>query len=213
MHHHTPSQVSVDHGRPIRDATALDLLEHENEDIHVLMDRLEATRGSTVDQRAEHGDLAKELIRQVTIREAALVEITEGLATFPQLTAVTDQLRDEMRFRRRAIDRVEHMSRGVQGISLNIGQNFEDELRTLTDLLGPEIDWQTAEAIPAVHRHLDDKTLAEVLPTASRVAKHAPTNLSPEGPRWYERAPVISRIITVYDRLRDFPKAQNSGRV
>jgi hypothetical protein len=37
--------------------------------------------------------------------------------------------------------------------------------------------------------------------------RHAPTSLSPEGPRWYERAPVISRLLTIYDRLRDFPRA------
>jgi hypothetical protein len=29
-------------------------------------------------------------------------------------------------------------------------------------------------------------------------------NLNPDGPRWWERAPIISRAITLYDRLRDF---------
>jgi hypothetical protein len=205
MDHRTSPNVSSE-------GTALDLLEHENEDIKALMENLAGTRGATVEQRAERGDLAKEMIRQVTVREAALVDVTEGLAAFPALTAVTDRLRNDMEPRRRAIDRVERMSRGVQGISLNTGQDFEAELQVLTDLLGPEIDWQTAEAVPAIRRNLDDETLGEVLRTASQVAKHAPTNLSPEGPRWYERAPVISRLITIYDRLRDFPKAQNSGR-
>lgn len=177
------------------------------------MEGLAKTRGPTVEQRAEHGDLAKELIRQVTVREAALVDVFEALAGFPELAVVTGRLQDEMESRRQAIDRVEHMSRGIQGISLNTGQDFEAELLTLTDLLGPEIDWQATEAVPAIRRKLDDATLGEVLRTASQVVKHAPTNLNPKGPRWYERAPVISRLITVYDRLRDFPKAQNSGRV
>jgi hypothetical protein len=206
MEHRTSPNASSE-------GTALDLLEHENEGIKALMESLATTRGATVEQRAEHGDLAKEMIRQVTVREAALVDVTEGIATFPALTAVTDRLRNDMEPRRRAIDRVERMSRGVQGISLNTGQDFEAELQVLTDLLGPEIDWQTAEAVPAIRRNLDDETLGEALRTASQVTKHAPTNLSPTGPRWHERAPVVSRLITIYDRLRDFPKAQNSGRV
>jgi len=46
------------------------------------------------------------------------------------------------------------------------------------------------------------------LKTAEYLSVHAPTNLHPDGPQWWERAPVISRLITLYDRLRDFPKAR-----
>ena len=40
---------------------------------------------------------------------------------------------------------------------------------------------------------------------AAHVARHAPTNLDPNGARWFERSPVISRFLTIYDRMRDYP--------
>jgi hypothetical protein len=45
------------------------------------------------------------------------------------------------------------------------------------------------------------------LKSAEHVANHAPTNIHPNGPKWYERAPVLSRLLSVYDRKRDFPQA------
>jgi hypothetical protein len=44
--------------------------------------------------------------------------------------------------------------------------------------------------------------------SAGHVRRHAPINLDPHGPRWWERAPVISRLMTVYDHLRDFPRSR-----
>jgi hypothetical protein len=52
----------------------------------------------------------------------------------------------------------------------------------------------------------------EQLKSADHICKHAPTNLDPERPRWRERAPIISRLITVDDRLRDFPQGAVRSR-
>jgi len=53
----------------------------------------------------------------------------------------------------------------------------------------------------------------EQLKSAARISEHAATNLNPERPRWKERPPIISRLITAYDRLRDFPRgAVAAGR-
>jgi hypothetical protein len=94
----------------------------------------------------------------------------------------------------------------VQGINLNTGQEFEPALRELIQVVGTEIEWDLGEAVPAVRgwlRHMESADLS----SAEHVAKHAPTSLDPTGPRWYERAPMLSRLITVYDHLRDFPRA------
>ena len=45
-----------------------------------------------------------------------------------------------------------------------------------------------------------------------RREKHAPTNLELSGPRWIERAPVLSRLLTIYDHLRDFPRNRAGAR-
>ncbi len=63
-------------------------------------------------------------------------------------------------------------------------------MERLIQVVGVEIEWE----------------LGVELKTARHLLSHAPTNLHPDGPRWWERAPVISRLITVYDRMRDFPR-------
>jgi hypothetical protein len=195
-----------------RQATALDLLEDENRLVGGLIEGLGATRGSSVEARAEHGDLAKDLIRHAALREAALVDVAQGLEGVAGLARVTDRLRHDMVPRRRAINTLEHMSRGVQPIALNTGQDFEGALSDLSALLRSEIEWQTTEALPAIRRTVRPRDRCRRFHSADRVTKHAPSNLSPRGPRWYERAPVISRILTVYGHLRDFPRAYNSGK-
>ncbi len=187
--------------------SALDLLETEDMEVRDLFDQLQATRGPSVDDRADHGILAKQLIRHVATREAALDDVARALSD-TDLRPLAERIASGMTERRQHIDRVEHMSRGIQGINLNAGQDFEGELQALIDVLRPEIAWELDEAIPMVRRHLDEgDDLA--LHGAHRVATHAPTSLSPTGPKWYERAPVVGWLLTVYTRLRDFPAAGN----
>jgi hypothetical protein len=61
--------------------------------------------------------------------------------------------------------------------------------------------------VPAVRSWLTKSGDQDPLKSADHIVRHAPTSLSPQGPRWYERAPIISRVLTIYDRLRDFPAA------
>ncbi len=189
--------------------TALDLLREEDLEVRGLFDQLQATRGPTVDERADHGILAKQLIRHVATREAALDDVARALSG-TDLQPLAERIADGTRQRREHIDRVEHMSRGIQGINLNAGQDFEGELQALIDVLRPEIAWEPHQAIPMVRRSLDDGGDLQ-LHGAHRVATHAPTSLNPTGPKWYERAPVVGWLLTVYTRLRDFPAAGNDA--
>ncbi|HEY3842795.1 MAG TPA: hypothetical protein VGL48_06045 [Acidimicrobiales bacterium] len=187
--------------------TSLDVLEREDIELEKLFGQLNANRHVTVEERAEYGDMAKTLVRRVATRESALVDVTGALANIPALRAMSERLRRATHDRREAIDRVEKMSRGVQGINLNAGQDFDVELGVLMRIVGSEIEWELGQAIPTMKRALAESEDTASFKSERHVTQHAPTNLDPSGPRWLEQAPIISRLITLYDHLRDFPKA------
>jgi hypothetical protein len=104
------------------------------------------------------------------------------------------------------------MSRSIQGIYLNQGQDFDGPLRMLIDDVRPEIQWELAEAIPAINRLMPKTDRIVALRNARYIERHAPIHLHSPGPKWYESAPVVSRILTIYDRLRDHPRASKHDR-
>jgi hypothetical protein len=192
------------------DRTALDLLEEEDRQLRQILADLRAERDGSVEARARYGDLSKELIRHVTTREAALVDVAAALSGVAGMGDVSERLQRNGDVRRPQIAEIEHMSRGIQGINLNKGQDFDGALTALATTLESEIDWDLSGGIARMASAIEGSEHEEQLRSAKSVKQHAPTNLHPDGPRWYERAPVISRVITLYDRLRDFPKAAQS---
>jgi hypothetical protein len=186
---------------------ALDLLEREDVELRRLFAAIGEARSDTVGGRATYGDLAKKVIQHLATREAALVEVARTVEGVGELAGVTPSLDADASTRRELLDRLEKMSRGVQGINLNIGQDFDGVLQRVIDTVGPEIERDLADAVPEVRGWLSKSGGENPLKSADYVVRHAPTSLSPDGPRWYERAPVISRLLTIYDRLRDFPGA------
>jgi hypothetical protein len=188
------------------DSNALELLETEDLELRELFGELRQRRGSSVEDRAEYGELAKEIVRHVATREAALVDVSRVAAEEPQLSEFVSRFDQGMRVRRPQIDRVERMSRGVQGINLRTGQDFDSEIEELIQLVGTEIEWELSEALPELRGSFRRTDHEAALKSASHIRTHAPTSLDPRGPRWWERAPVISRLITAYDHLRDFPR-------
>ncbi len=200
----------TDHGE--KAGNALDLLESEDLELQGLFDELRANRGSSVEERAKYGDIAKQIIRHVATREAALVDVSSVASGEPSLEDVSNRMESGMREHRPFIDRVEKMSRGVQGINLRVGQDFDGEMDDLMHVIGAEIVWELGVALPDLRGALGATHLEDDLKTAEHLAVHAPTNLHPDGPRWWERAPIISRLITIYDRLRDFPREANRPR-
>ena len=192
-----------------REGNALDLLESEDLELRRLFTMLQSHRGLSVEQRAEYGDLAKSALRHLATREAAEVDVAQVAESAPELQEIFDRLEASMHERRPYIDRVEKMSRGVQGINLRIGQDFESDMLELMQIVGTEIEWELGDALPQIKGALEGTEHEDDLKSAAHLRTHAPTNLDPRGPRWWETAPVISRLITLYDRMRDFPRAVN----
>jgi hypothetical protein len=182
---------------------ALDLLEREDVELRRLFAAIEEARADTVGGRATYGDLAKDIIQHLATREAALAEVARKIEDVDELAGVLDA---DPSTRRELLDHLEKMSRGVQGINLNTGQDFDGVFQRVIETVGPEIETDLTDAVPAVRGWLS-KSEEDPLKSADYVVRHAPTSLSRQGPPWYERAPVISRLLTIYDRLRDFPRA------
>jgi hypothetical protein len=195
-----------------RSDDALDLLEREDVEIRRLFAAIEEARVDTVRGRSTYGDLAKDVIQHLATREAALVEVARAIADVAELGGIASSLDADSSTRRELLDRLEKMSRGVQGINLNTGQDFDGVLQRVIEAVGPEIERDLADAVPAVRGWLSNSDAENPLKSADYVVRHAPTSLSPEGSRWYEQAPVISRLLTIYDRLRDFPRASRVSR-
>ncbi len=189
------------------DDDALGLLRSEDAELRRLFGAIEEARADTVGGRARYGDLAKDIIQHLATREAALVEVGRTIAAVPEFNNIAASLGADPSTRRQLLDQLEKMSRGVQGINLNTGQDFDGVLQQTIDTVSPEIERDLSEVIPALRAQLSNSEEEVPLKSADYVARHAPTSLSPERPRWYERAPVVSRFLTMYDRLRDFPRA------
>jgi hypothetical protein len=199
-------------GRPRgRDATALDVLRNEDRALLRLFDQIRETRGPSVSERWSHGNFAKRLIRRVAVREAGLMDVLSGIRDVAELGTVAHRLSLDSMQRRKLIDEVERMARGKQGMYLNLGQDFEGPLNELMGLMSSDIEWELSEAIPVIERTVSREATTRFR-SARYVVRHAPTYLNPSGRRWYEHAPVISRILTTFTRLRDYPRAARGER-
>lgn len=189
-------------------SNAVELLEAEDLELRDLFGELRQHRGASVEDRAAYGDAAKAIVRHIATREAALVEVSAVAARELESSGFAERLEDATLVRRPHIDRVEKMSRGVQGINLRTGQDFDPEMEALIQVVGTEIEWELDEMLPALRGALGRPDRDVDMKSAEHIRRHAPTNLDPKGPRWWERAPVVSRLITVYDHLRDFPRSR-----
>jgi hypothetical protein len=99
----------------------------------------------------------------------------------PALEALSSRIDESIREHRPVIDRVEKMSRGVQGINLRVGQDFDGQMEELMQVVGTEIEWELAVALPEVQGALRATEREDELKSAGHISAHAPTNLSPEG--------------------------------
>jgi hypothetical protein len=186
---------------------ALDLLESEDGELQRLFSEIQESRGGSVDDRARYGDLAKEIIRHLANREAALADLQEVIDDASDVSQLSARLAEGVSDRRQLIDQLERMSRGVQGINLNTGQDFDGALQQIIDVVSSDIESDVTDLIPTAAEWLSRSGREDELSSAEHLVKHAPTNLSPKGPRWYERVRFVSRLVTIYDHLRDFPRA------
>jgi hypothetical protein len=136
------------------DEDALDLLEREDVEVRRRFSRVEEARSDTVLGRAAYGEAAKEIVQHLATREAALTEVARKIAHIGELSGAVPSFHADSSTRREVLDRLEKMSRGVQGINLNTGQDFDGVLQQVIDTIGPEIDRDLAESVPALRSWL-----------------------------------------------------------
>jgi hypothetical protein len=134
-------------------------------------------------ERYEYGSLNKELIRKMAIREAARDSVALVIGDCATLAEIATRLDSDTQQCREAMDKVEMMARGIQGIALNEGQDFDDAVRGLRSIIGPEIDWELDEGIPAITQALSGEDRVEMFNSARYLEHHAPTHLSSKGRR------------------------------
>ena len=193
--------------------TSLDSLRDENLLLQGLIRRIDENRGSSVEARYNYGNAAKQIIRHVAIRQSSLMDVATAITEVPGLRSTARRMIDKGTDRRVLIDEVGGLSRNIQGLYLNQGQDFDGPLTALIHEMSPEMEWELADAIPLIRLTLSPKDAASRFSTARYVERHAPTSLNTSGPRWYEHAPVISRLVTFYDFLRDHPRASRHERI
>jgi hypothetical protein len=186
------------------DQTSLDLLESENILLRDLFHQIDERRGSSVGDRYKYGNLAKQVIRHLAIRQSSLMNVAVAISPFLALRSISDRMRDTGIDRRHAYDDIGDMARDVPVMSLNQGQDFDGTLTTLIDAVTTEMDWELTEAIPLIRRSISLEDSASLFSSARYVQRHAPTKLNQRGPRWYEHVPVVSRVVTVFDHLNDY---------
>lgn len=192
---------------------ALDVLQREDQLLKDLFQLVRAAQGSSVEARYDYGNAAKQIIRHLATRQASLMSVARAIFEFPSLRDTAARMIDRGTDRRILIDKVGDMSRSIQSVYLNQGQDFDTPLTSLIDAVNTEIDWELADAIPLIEDTLTAKERSSLFDSARYVERHAPTRLSISGPRWHERAPIVSRIVTIYDHLRDHPRADRVKRI
>ena len=192
--------------------SALDTLENEDRWLLQLFQGIALNRGTSVEERYAYGNLAKEILRHIAIRQASLVNVATVITSMPELHAIGSRMMDRATHRRVLIDASTQMARGIQPVSLSEGQDFGEAFDTLINATRSEIEWELSEAISLIRATMIANRTAQRLRSSRYVRRHAPTYLSTKGPRWYERAPVVSRIFTIYEHMNDFPRASREWR-
>jgi hypothetical protein len=136
---------------------ALDLLESEDLQLRTLFTRLQQTQGESARERATYGDLAEEIIRHVAIRESAVADVVRCVGDQPELEPMSKSLERRMRLRRPMISEVEEMSRAGQGRHRHAGGDLHGPLNELVQEVGPEIEWELDEVVPAMRGSLGEE--------------------------------------------------------
>ena len=195
------------HSPPRTQETSLDVLLREDQILKDLFERVNASRGSSVEDRYDYGNAAKQIIRHLATRQAALMNVGHAISDFPAMRPAATRMIDRGTDRRSLIDELGDMSRAIQSLYLNQGQDFDTPLTALIEAVNTEIDWELALAIPFIEHTLSASERTSLFDSARYIERHAPTTLSTSGPRWYEHA---SRVLAHGDAVRPPPRSSES---
>ena len=166
-----------------------------------------------MEDRYNYGNAAKQVIRHLATRQASLMDVGHAISEVPALRPTAARMIARGQDRRSLINELGDLSRSIQSMYLNQGQDFDTPLSALIDAVNTEIDWELADAIPLIEQTLDAEQRSSLFKSARYVERHAPTRLSVSGSHWWEYAPIFSRVVTIYDHLRDHPRADRVKRI
>jgi hypothetical protein len=191
---------------------SLEALEQHNLILVSLFERIAGCRGSSVEERWEYGNCAKEAIRHLADRVAALSDVARATSSIPGLGELSQRLSNHDRAMRGLFDEAGRMSRGVRGMDLNLGKDFDAAFVPLIEMVAIEVRWELDLLIPTLDGALRGGTPGIELHSERFVRHNAPTTLHRAGPRWHERDLLVWRVLTMFDHLRDYPRAARSER-
>ena len=189
------------------DENSLDLLEQQDLVLRQCSSEIKNHRGPSMEDRYKYGGLVKSITRQIAVRQSCLMDVGFAIRDNSELRPIADRMLDHAIGRRVQIDRLGKMSRNVQGMYLNMGQDFDGQLTPLMDEINEEIDWELSEAIPLIRSSAASTSTPCSFRSAKYIRHHARMELSPNGRLWTEYMPFISRLLTVIDHLKDHPRA------
>jgi hypothetical protein len=185
---------------PAPHGDAIDLLDYEDRAVSEL---LAASSDAALD-RSQHGEVVKLLVEHLAVRQVAREELADVVAGVPALAALERRMRAGVPERRAELRELDELTRGVEPINVNQGQDTDAVVARLRPALEEEIRYDLEELVPALRRQLSDRQRAQ-LPTARYIRRHAPTHPGPHRRRWYDRVGPLLRLHAVYDYLRGFP--------
>lgn len=184
---------------------AVDLLDDEVEVMRQLLDAWEAS-GATpasprtaVDDNWERGTLGKLLIEHCAVRLAAQAEIVRVLGGHG-IDELADELRRDLVATQRIVERMNEISRGVEPLALAASEDFASEVAELGQRFGALETSTDVRRVDAAVRPFRQEIASE-----DYVRRHAPTH-----PSGHRRRPGLTRLQTMYDRLRGVPWAQST---
>ena len=154
-------------------------------------------------RRYEYATLAKEILLCLAVRQSAAMDVAKAISAKPELAPTATKIVERGTVCRPIIRELRRMRRSGNPMSLALNTQFEDALRGLLEVSSITIEWELREAIPHIVGSLE--TDGGVIPfrKAGYVRRHAPRRLCLSGPKWYESAPVVSRLLMLLHRISD----------
>jgi hypothetical protein len=192
--------------RPRR-ATALDTLEREDRALLALFGEIDCPRGRSLGERRARRT-AERIVRHLAVREGALEEVADAGDDVPGV-GLADQLAAGAAARRAFVGEGDRPLRGQPAPAFASGQEFDGPLSAVMALVRDQVTWERDVALPVIGRALEDGRLD--LFADEGAAGHAPLLLHPGHLRWFERAPVVSRLHTWVTRRRGDMGAGRAG--
>ncbi|MGH9081009.1 MAG: hypothetical protein ACRDYE_13240 [Acidimicrobiales bacterium] len=185
---------------------AIDLLEEEDVALLALFAQFDETSGQGVVNQSRHGDLGKQLVRRMAVREAAKMDIVRVIKHAGEMGSLGAKLTgDDPKGRRSGINEIDRMTRHVRAIDIDRAQDFDGAVSRLRAIVAPEIEWELSEGMDALRVELAPSQRAS-LHRSHYLRRRAPTKLHRDGSRWYERSWLVGWLVTKWNHAEDRPR-------